>query len=191
MNDFNDEYFDDVREIQKEDLDGVKKLDKNEYLLKVCNGVGFMVKLNKDGSIPKSFDTWELYNYRLKNKKNKLYIIEEKFRRDWKFKGLRHGQSTAWVILQHPYGFTVEINATAFEEIANKITMVNGRMVTPCYFESKIKNAKLLVEKDDSQDFFYTLIKSVSDDKELIKKLGTIIEDERPDKVYNVLTSIG
>ena len=180
--------FDDVREITKDDLVGVKKLADNDYILKVAqDDVGFMVKLTKDGSIPSSFENWREYHWQ-KTSPMKMYIITEKFRRDWKFKGLRHGQSTAWVVLEHPYGFEVEINATAFEAIASEITMVNGRMVTPCYFQAQLKNAKLLVEKDNGQDFFYTLIKSVSDDKKLITKLQEIIEDERPDRLYEVLT---
>lgn len=186
---FDVDKFNDVREIQISDLEGVKKLGENEFLLKVDNGVGFMTKLNKNGSIPSSFESWRSGYWNRNNRPLQLYIIEEKYRRDWKFVGLRHGQSTAWVVLEHPYGFRVEINATAFGEIASKITMVNGRMVTPCYFDAKLKNAKLLVEKDDGQDFFYSLIKSVTDDKELIGKLGSIIEDERPDRVYSVLTN--
>lgn len=180
--------FDDVREITKDDLKGIKKLPDNDYLLKVSSdGVGFMAKLTKSGEIPSSFDSWREYHWQ-KTAPLKLYMITEKFRRDWKFIGLRHGQSTAWVVLQHPYGFEVEINSTAFEEISSSITMVNGRMVTPCYFQAQLKNAKLLVEKDDGQDFFYTLIKAVSDDKKLIEKLQEIIEDARPDRLYEVLT---
>jgi hypothetical protein len=116
------------------------------------------------------------------------YLITEKFRRDWKFKGLRHGQSAAWVRLEHPYGFEIEINKSAFEAIANKITMVNGRMITPCYFKAKLKNAEMLVQEDDGQNFFYSLIKSITDDKELVGKLEEIITDERPDRVYKVLS---
>lgn len=180
--------FDDVREITKADLVGVKKLGDDEYLLKVTDDdVGFMVKLTKDGSIPSAFDSWREYHWK-STKPTKMYIITEKFRRDWKFMGLRHGQSTAWVVLQHPYGFEVEINSTAFEAVINSITMVNGVMITPCYFQAQLKNAKLLVQKDNGQDFFYSLIKAVSDDSGLIDKLQDIIADERPDRLYNVLT---
>ena len=180
--------FDDVVELDDAALKSVRVLKDDEYLLKVADddNVGFMVKLTKDGSIPNAFDSWR-YNWYVVKNPVKTYIITEKFRRDWKFLGLRHGQSTAWVVLEHPYGFKVEINATAFEEIAHNVTMVNGRMVTPCYFQAKLKNAKLIVKKDDGQDFFYTLLQAVSDDKELITRLQDIITDERPDRVYGVI----
>jgi hypothetical protein len=182
MNNFND-----VREISVEDLDGVKALGENEYLLKVDDDYGFMATLTNKGELPEAFKSWRK-SWNLAPP-IQMYIIEEKYRRDWKFKGLRHGKSTAWVIIEHPYGFKLEINATSFGEIAEKITMVNGRMVTPCYFKAALKNAKLLVEKDDSQDFFYSLIKSVTDDTTLVNKLASIIEEERPDKLYSVLTT--
>ncbi len=183
--------FSDVREINPDDVKNITLKDE-EYLLKVADDdVGFMVKKTKDGSMPSAFESWRENWYYSPNKhKMKVYIIEEKFRRNWKFMGLRHGQSTAWVVLQHPYGFEVEINATAFEEIAQDITMVNGRMITPCFFKAQLKNAKLLVKKDDGQDFFYTLIKAVSDDKRLVEKLQDIITDERPDRFYEVISRV-
>jgi len=178
--------IDDIREVTETEMLGIKKLDTHEYMLQVSGKMGFMAKLNKNGSIPFSFDGW----HRGSSKITYYYIIEEKYRRDWKLKDLRHGTSTSWVRLEHPYGFELEINAVAFKEIASKITIVNGRFVTPCYFQAKMRNAKLLVEKDNSQDFFYSLIKAVSDDKDLINRLKDIIENERPDKVYSVLTSV-
>lgn len=193
---FDPSKYNDVREITKTELDGVKKLGEDEYLLKVYEhnlpsgfnpdeSVGFMAKLTKKGDIPVSFEQWRPYS----NTPLKMYIITEKYRRGWKFRALRHGTSTAWVVLEHPYGFTIEINETAFEKVIDKITMVNGKMVTPCYFKAKLKNAELLVEKDNSQDFFYSVLSSISDDKELFNKLKEIVEEERPDKVYKVITS--
>lgn len=179
--------YDDVRIVKVEDVKNIT-LDEDEYLLKVAqDNAGFMVKKTKDGLMPSIFDSWR-NNWYIQNTPMTIYIIKEKFRRDWKFRGLRHGQSTAWVVLQHPYGFEVEINSTAFEEISKDITMVNGRMITPCYFQAKLKNAKLIIKKDDGQDFFYTLLQAVSDDKRLIGKLQDIVTDERPDRFYEVIS---
>jgi len=191
------EKYDDIREITEKELEGIKKLEEDEYLLKVyeynvpkgfkqSRPVGFMVKLTKKGDIPISFESWQPYS----KTSLKIYLITEKYRRGWKFCGMRHGKSTAWVVLEHPYGFTIEINEKAFASIIGNITMINGKMVTPCYFKAKLKNAELLVEKDNSQDFFYSVISSISDDKELFNKLKKIVEDERPDKVYQVLSSV-
>lgn len=193
---FEPEKYNDIREVTDKDLEGIKKLGDDEYLLKVYEyttiaafgerkPVGFMTKLTKSGEIPASFESWQPYT----RTPLKMYIITEKYRRGWTFTGLRHGTSTAWVVLEHPYGFTIEINESAFAEIVNSITMVNGMMITPCYFEAKLKNAKLLVKKDNGQDFFYSLIHAISDDTDLLNKLKDIVEEERPDKVYNILTS--
>ena len=180
--------FDDVVELSDNELETITSLGVDEYLLKVTdNGVGFMTKLTKEGTIPTVFRSWRQTWFA--SPPMKTYKIVEKYRRDWKFICLRHGQSTAWVVLQHPYGFSVEINSKAFQQISSDITMVNGRMVTPCYFDAKLKNAKLLVKKDPGQEFFFSLIKAISDDEQLIEKLRDIIEDERPDKVYGVLSS--
>ena len=179
------ENYDDVVEIT--DTSNTT-LQENEYLLKVHDDIGFMTKLTKKNEIPPSFTNWRQYW----NHQNtvKTYVIEEKFREGWKFYGLRHGQSTAWVMLQHPYGFVVEINPSAFEDIVGELTMVNGVIITPCYFQAKAKNAKLLVEKNNKQDYLYSLIRAVSDDTNLVERLKDVIEDERPDKVYSVISPI-
>jgi len=188
--------FDDVKEITEEEMKKLKTLGENEYLLKVrgdginSNMTGFMVKLTKAKKIPAAFDGWgNDYNWQTKTSTlAKTYIIEEKFRRNWKFKGLRHGQSTAWVQLEHPYGFGVEINATGFGAIVDEITMINGTMVTPCYFKAKLKNAELLVEKDDGKDFFYSMVNSVTTDDDVAENMmgrfEDILREEHPDKVF-------
>lgn len=192
---FDAEKFDDIREITEEDLENLKTLGENEYLLKVRKDwdgkcTGFMVKLTKAKKIPASFDGWGVsYNYQAgTSHQPKIYIIDEKYRRNWKFKGLRHGKSTSWVKLEHPYGFEVEINANGFDKIVNDITMINGNMVTPCFFSAKLKNAELLVEKDDGKDFFYSMVNSVTDEDEIAQDLmgrfEDILKEEHPDKVF-------
>lgn len=187
MTEFNADNYDDVRVITESELNNLTKLEKDEYLLKVIGTTGFMAKLTAKKELPASFMGWRSYGAN-KNPPT-VYVITESFRRGWQFVKLRSGTSAAWVVLKHPYGFTIEINSEAFKDVADKITMVNGKMVTPCYYQAKFRNAKLLVEKDDNQDFFYSLIRAISDDKPLVKKLKSTIEEERPDKIYTVLTS--
>jgi hypothetical protein len=52
------EKYEDVRVLTDNELEDLKKLGEDEYLLKIDDDTGFMVKLNKDGSIPKSFTEW-------------------------------------------------------------------------------------------------------------------------------------
>ncbi len=177
---------DDIREIDIDDIKKIKKLNDDEFLLKVHGDVGFMVRLNKNGSLPMSFENWR-GNWRVSSK-IRTFIIEEKYRSGWKFRSLRHGTSTAWVILEHPYGFTIEINPTAFDEIAPIITMVNGVIITPCYYQAKLKNATLLVEKDNNRDLLYTLVNAIHDDAQVVNKIKNIIVDERPDRVFSMIS---
>ena len=120
---------------------GKVQLKNDEFLLKVSDSKGFMVKLNKNGSIPKSFLKWSSYE-----KNCPVYIIKETFQTGWRFKGLRTGMSTAWLVLIHPLGFTLEINGKGFGKIASKISMDNGIITTPCRFLPSVKNAELEVQ---------------------------------------------
>ena len=118
-------------------------LGENEYLLKVDGQMGFMVKLNKDGSIPKAFKDW--CRYGSANLSEQVYLIDEEFRSGWTFKDLRTGMSTAWLQIKHPLGFILEINGKAFSKICSTISMDNGIITTPCRFIPALKNATLEV----------------------------------------------
>ena len=116
-------------------------LMENQYLLKVDGQMGFMVKLNKDGSIPKAFKDWGRYGSA--NLSEQVYLIDEEFRSGWTFKDLRTGMSTAWLQIKHPLGFILEINGKAFSKICSTISMNNGIITTPCRFIPALKNATL------------------------------------------------
>lgn len=171
--------------LKKVDLNNPPKLKENEFLLKVkANGIGFMAKLNKDGSVPKVFNEWGDIGF---NVKLPTYIITESYRSGWKFVGLRHGKSAAWVTLKHAFGFTVEINKTAFEKIANKITMVNGLIVTPCYFKAALKNAELLVNENDAYTMMYQIQQKISENIKFKKQFRDLIIDNFPEESFEVL----
>lgn len=137
--------YPDVTEVDKDDI---RKLKDTEYLLKVDEcGTGFMAKLNQDGTLPKSFTGWRSYSW--SQKELPYLIIDEKYRRGWKFKSMRNGQSASWIVLTHPYGFTVEINKRAFDKIADKLTISNGVILTPCFYNGQNKNAEILIDEDD------------------------------------------
>ena len=91
-----------------------EELKENEYLLKMkFNGldttpIGFMTKLNKNGTIPISFNEWD---------DSEIFIIQETFRDGWKINRdnpLRIGKSQSWISLIHPLGFTVEVYISKF-----------------------------------------------------------------------------
>ena len=117
---------------------------ENQYLLKVDGQMGFMVKLNKDGTIPKAFKDWGRYGS--VNLAEQVYLIDEEFRSGWTFKELRTGMSTAWLQIKHPLGFILEINGKAFSKICSTISMYNGIITTPCRFIPALKNATLEVQ---------------------------------------------
>lgn len=179
--------YDDIIDVADGDFSGIS-LGEDDFMLKVHGDIGFMTKFTKAGKLPAGFESWR-GSWRTQGLAIENYVITEKFRPNWKFVGLRHGQSTAWVILQHPYGFTIEINPSAFEDIVGSLTMVNGVIVTPCYFQAKSKNAELLVRKDETHEYLLSLVNAVSDDVDLVTRLREVIEDERPDKVYSVISS--
>jgi len=196
---FEPDKYDDVRVLTPEELKKISGLKETEFLLKVrpnhnADMTGFMSKLNKNGTIPHAFSDWGQYwSATSGNQHSKTYLLEEKYRRNWKFRGLRHGQSTAWAVLLHPYGFTIEINANSFAKVIDEITMINGVLVTPCYFNARAKNAELLVEKDDGKDFFYSLVHSVTTEDTIAESLMTKFEEimraEHPDKVFTFFSN--
>lgn len=136
--------YKDLRNVNIEDIEnGIVVLGLNEYLLKVDGQIGFMVKLNKDGTVPKTFKDWGRYGS--VNLSEQVYLIDEEFRTGWTFKDLRTGMSTAWLQIKHPLGFILEINGKAFKQICSAISMDNGIITTPCRFLPSLKNATLEV----------------------------------------------
>ena len=137
--------YKDLKTVNIEDIEnGNTSLIENQYLLKVDGQVGFMVKLNKDGTVPKSFKDWGRYGS--VNLSEQVYLINEEFRTGWIFKDLRTGMSTAWLQIKHPLGFILEINGKAFSKICSTISMNNGIITTPCRFIPALKNATLEVQ---------------------------------------------
>ena len=80
--------YKDLKTVNIEDIEnGNTSLIENQYLLKVDGQMGFMVKLNKDGTIPKAFKDWGRYGSTDLCKM--VYLITEEFRSGWTFKELR------------------------------------------------------------------------------------------------------
>jgi len=129
------------------------KLAENEWLLKIRPGdelmdgtfepsTGFYAKLNKDGSLQKSFLEWgESYKWDYSgctlvsgSPRKKLltslpiYVVEEKFRSGWKLYEWRFGQSQNWASLIHPDGYTLEVYLSKFLAIIKNHTLVNGEL---------------------------------------------------------------
>lgn len=160
------EYLETLPQVSHEDVSKYNvthafALKDGEFLLRVRkNGndsdIGFMTRLTKKKEVPSSFPGWgHVYDTDSRSYVPPVtYIIKEEYRKGWKFKGLRHGTSAAWVVMQHPFGFSVEINADAFSKIAGKITMVDGTIITPLYFQANPMNAELLVDESDRDAVF-------------------------------------
>lgn len=168
-------------------------LQQDEFLL-YCephqDSTGFMIsRINQNGEIPKSFKDWgQRYNYNTKQyEKGTMYILKEEYRSGWKFLGMRHGKSAAWVRLKHPFGFHVEINQKAFESISQKITMVDGTIVTPCYFAGAMKNAALLVNENDNSTLMYQIQQKVSENPEFREKFRDLMIENFPAITFEVL----
>lgn len=113
-------------------------LKENEFLLKISDSTGFMSLLTKKNEIPKSFLDW--------NEREDIYIIKEEFRPNWKMHSVHSGMSTSWVVCRHPFGFYIQINPAAFNQLIDKIEMKNGFISTPLFFVPNIKNATLITE---------------------------------------------
>lgn len=116
------------------------KLKENEYVLKVRNEsgetpTGFLAKMNKDGSLQKSFVDWGTYYG--SGPVLPIYVFEEKPRNGWKLHQWRFGQSQNWATLIHPEGFTVEIYLTDFLEIVKTHEMRYGEIVGSFAWDNK------------------------------------------------------
>lgn len=131
-----------IKKISKYDLEKNFVLDEGELLLKVSRAqvekVGFMCGLNKTGTIPSSWLSWK--------RDGDIFTIKEEFRKGWRILRLRAGMSTAWVRILHPFGFILEINGTAFSEVIDRVTIINGEIQERCKFSGAIKNSKLIIE---------------------------------------------
>ena len=120
------------------------ELKDDEYLLKIRinddeTQTGFLTKFNKNGSIPVAFDEWGMNPYRRdkKNKIQKIYIFKEEFRKGWKIKSWRFGQSQNWATMIHPEGFTVEIYLQQLLELIKEIEVVKGELIGEFKWEDK------------------------------------------------------
>ena len=113
-------------------------LKDDEYLLKVrADRVGFLTKLNKDGSIPKAFSEWgKTYVYG-KNYGDPggisgmpdIKIHKETFKSGWALRGWRFGQSQNWAILLHPDGFSVEVYLDKMLTIFQRSIIDHGNII--------------------------------------------------------------
>jgi hypothetical protein len=108
-------------------------LKEDEWLLKVRRkegkpAVGFLTKLNRDGSIPKAFTNWER---NVSNTQENLPIVVhlEEFTSGWCISDWRYGESRNWAVMLHPDGFTLEIHLEEFLKLLHEITVINGELV--------------------------------------------------------------
>lgn len=110
-------------------------LGDNEYLLRVEDDIGYLSKLNKDGSVSKNFIKWR--NYGVWNSKTSkteitkeseldIMIHRESFSSGWKFVSFRGGESQDWAVLKHPLGFEVEVYIHTFIDMIQDHTIING-----------------------------------------------------------------
>lgn len=110
------------------------KLGENQYLLKIrpadkyTSETGFLVKFNKDGSIPKAFKEWGVSRYQ-PTEALPTYIFEETFRKGWRLEKWRFGMSQNWATVIHPEGFTVEIYLQDFLNIAKNNIIKKGEII--------------------------------------------------------------
>lgn len=93
-------------------------LDEDEYLFKYDGEKAFITKMNQNGTYPVKFDKW--------NGAVPVYKIKQEPVEGWKYERIRMGMSTLWVVISHPTGFMVEINATNYINIANKGGVLDG-----------------------------------------------------------------
>lgn len=118
-------------------LSTVTELKEDEFLLKIyfCfrRNLGFMTKLNKDGSIPAAFKSWKP-NYREPVKDS--YIIKEYPREGWKVTSYRTGPQD-WVKVRHPLDFVVEIYMKDFFNILLNHEIINGEIKGKFRWEAK------------------------------------------------------
>jgi len=107
------------------------ELLENEFLLKVRDdGVGFLTKFNKDGSMPVAFKNWKSGRYPTYPTFADIMIeIEIEFPRvGWTLVSWRIGKSQEWAVMRHPNGYIVEIYLSNFLEIIKTNTLINGEI---------------------------------------------------------------
>lgn len=108
-------------------------LAEDEYLLKIqkhphhYNDVGFLAKLNKDGSVPIRFEAWPRYSY--SSSPTPVFVVKETFQEGWRIEGCRFGESQNWAIMLHPDGYTLEIHMIEFIKIIQTITVKDGNLI--------------------------------------------------------------
>jgi hypothetical protein len=89
------------------------KLKENEMLLKVrSDEMGFLTKLNKDGTTPVAFKNWKDGYYSTCALETK--IVEEIPREGWEIVDWRSGKSQTWIVVKHPNDFKLEIRMDNF-----------------------------------------------------------------------------
>lgn len=136
------------------------KLEEDEFLLKIredrgYNGssstfTGFMVQLNKNGTVPKAFKDWGgktishpvTYRY-IKTIPLKTTMMIEEYRKGWKILGIRNGTSASWLKVLHPYGFTLELAERNIASLFQELTIVKGEIQNECYYDYKNKTIKV------------------------------------------------
>lgn len=103
-------------------------LAENEFLLKVRrDATGFLTKFNKDGSMPKAFENWNM-GYWDDKTELPIYVVKETPRMGWKLHEWRIGKSQEWAVMWHPDGYKVEIYLSNFLEIVKNHTIINGEI---------------------------------------------------------------
>lgn len=119
-------------------IEKFEKLEKNQFMLKCVDGVGFMSKHTQKGELPKSFSDWNDEECRHKDKnysKPIIYLMEEFPREGWKISNWRFGMSQNWAVLRHPLGFTIEVYLKNLLELLRTITVVNCELQGKFYWE--------------------------------------------------------
>jgi hypothetical protein len=107
------------------------KIEDDQFLLKIGtnyagNKVGFMTRLNKDGSIPKAFIEWRAGYGSHAASPLDTFVIDEYFRPGWEFVSTRMGASQTWAVMKHPEGFLVEIYFNDLQTILRNDCCLNG-----------------------------------------------------------------
>ena len=140
----------DMQRLRKVNIDNVTELEESEYLLKFFERtqygtddkttIGFMSKLNKSGTMPKAFRSWQGYTYN--GNEYKLldldtYIFNEYPRSGWKVGTYRTGDSQSWVQMLHPLNFCVEIYMFEFFKLLKTINIIDGELQGKFRWENK------------------------------------------------------
>jgi len=138
----------------------IKDLKENEMLVKIANSknynFGFMTSLNKNGTIPKKFLDW--------GTNKPIQVIKNDYLPFWKIVDYRNGQSTSWLVVEHPkLKFRIEIRTTDID-FYNKIIIYKGFIINECKYDSR---RHILVPKEDD---------------DLSKNIQKLILDEYPEK---------